>query len=330
MNLRNINAGEKRAKEHEMRRVIVSTFPNAKALPLWAGVEHNLFAEHGLDFILHETGSSKEQRTLLATGELNIVQAAVDNALAMIKSGHDVIIFMGGEGGMNDFIVAPSIRSFSDLAGRTLAVDSPDTAYALLARKVLAQHGLELGKNYQFRPVGNGAKRLRALKEDSTLAGAILNPPFSSEALLAGMRSLGSLDDLVGPYQAGGGFALRSWAEDNAATVERYIAGYLQALQWLGDDANRNAGVDLLRQRLGLTMAVAQATYEQLRDPNKGFTPRAKFNQAGFVGVLNIRAETEGVDVATANPAAYVDLSFYDRVADVSDRSVNTMRGADS
>ena len=48
-----------------MHRVVVSTFPNAKALPLWAGVEHNLFAEHGLDFILHETGSSKEQRTSL-------------------------------------------------------------------------------------------------------------------------------------------------------------------------------------------------------------------------------------------------------------------------
>src|SRR5687767_10435633 len=198
-----------------MRRVIVSTFPNAKALPLWAGVEHNLFAEHGLDLILHETGSSKEQRTLLATGELNIVQAAVDNALAMIKSGHDVIIFMGGEGGMNDFIVPASIQSFSDLKGRTLAVDSPDTAYALLARKVLAQHGLAFGKDYQMRAVGNGAKRLRALKDDSGLAGAILNPPFSAEALLSGMRSLGSLDNLIGPYQAGGAFALRAWADGN-------------------------------------------------------------------------------------------------------------------
>jgi ABC-type nitrate/sulfonate/bicarbonate transport system substrate-binding protein len=314
-----------------MHRVVVSTFPNAKALPLWAGVEHNLFAEHGLAFVLHETGSSKEQRSCLATGEVNIVQAAVDNALAMIKSGHDVIIFMGGEGGMNDFIVSSSIRSFSDLAGRTLAVDSPDTAYALLARKVLAEHGLQFGRDYQLRPVGNGAKRLRALKEDSTLAGAILNPPFSAEALLAGMVSLGSLDDLAGPYQAGGAFALRAWADSNAATIERYIAGYLDCLEWLRDKNNQDAAVDLLRQRLGLTAPVAHATYSQLCDPRKGFTPRAKFNQAGFVGVLNVRAETEGADAATANAAAYVDLSFYDRVAGVGDRStVKTMRGSDS
>ncbi|MEA2986757.1 MAG: hypothetical protein QOD94_3011 [Alphaproteobacteria bacterium] len=314
-----------------MHRVVVSTFPNAKALPLWAGVEHNLFAEHGLAFVLHETGSSREQRSGLAAREINIAQAAVDNALAMIKSGHDVIIFMGGEGGMNDFIVSPSIRSFSDLAGRTLAVDSPDTAYALLARKVLAEHGLHFGRDYQLRPVGNGAKRLRALKEDPTLAGAILNPPFSAEALLAGMVSLGSLDDLAGPYQAGGAFALRAWADSNAATIERYIAGYLECLEWLRDKNNQDAAVDLLRHRLGLTEPVAYATYGQLCDPRKGFTPRAKFNQAGFASVLNIRAETEGVDAAIANPAAYVDLSFYDGVAGVSDRrTVKTMRGADS
>ncbi len=222
----------------------------------------------------------------------------------MIKSGHDVIIFMGGEGGMNDFIVAPSIRSFSDLAGRTLAVDSPDTAYALLARKVLAQHGLELEKDYQLRPVGNGAKRLRALKEDSTLAGAILNPPFSSEALLAGMRSLGSLDDLVGPYQAGGAFALRAWADSNAATIERYIAGYLNALEWLGDDANRNAAVDLLRNASDSPSSSRRRRMSSSAIPDKGFTPRAKFNQAGFARVLNIRAETEGADAAIANPSS--------------------------
>jgi ABC-type nitrate/sulfonate/bicarbonate transport system substrate-binding protein len=297
-----------------MHRVVVSTFPNAKALPLWAGVEYNLFAEHGLDLVLHETGSSKEQRNCLAAGEVHIVQAAVDNALAMIKSGHDVIIFMGGESGMNDFIVSPSIRSFLDLEGGTLAVDSPDTAYALLARKVLAERGLELGRDYQLRAVGNGAKRLRALKEDPTLAGAILNPPFSAEALLAGMRSLGSLDDLVGPYQAGGAFALRAWADSNAAIIERYIGGYLNALEWLRDRKNQDAAVDLLRQRLGLTAPIAQATYNQLCDPSRGFTPQAKFNPAGFASVLNVRAEAEGADAAIANAAAYVNLSFYDRV----------------
>ncbi len=309
------------AREEKMRRVIVSTFPNAKALPLWAGVEHNLFAEHGLDFILHETGSSKEQRTLLAAGEINIVQAAVDNALAMIKSGHDVIIFMGGEGGMNDFIVTPSIRSFSDLAGRTLAVDLPDTAYALLARKVLAQHGLRTWKETTscgqsaMAPSGCArSRRIPPLRAPSSIRRFHPKPCWRACEALAPSTILSGLTRPVGHSRCAPG------PKTTRRPSNAISPAYLHALQWLGDDANRNAGVDLLRQRLGLTMAVAQATYEQLRDPNKGFTPRAKFNQTGFVGVLNVRAETEGVDAVTANPAAYVDLSFYDRVAGVSDR----------
>jgi len=295
--------------------VTVSTFPNAKALPLWAGVEQGLFTELDLNLTLHETGSSKEQRKCLAEGDVHIVQAAVDNALAMIKGGQDVIIFMGGEGGMNDFMVSSSIKSFADLKGCTLAVDSPNTAYALLARKVLADHGLQLGRDYQLKPVGNGAKRLRALKSDDTLAGAILNPPFSAEAQLAGMHSLGALDDLVGPYQAGGAFAMRAWANANGEVVERYIAGYLNALDWLRTKANENAAVDLLRHRLDLTAPIAIATYHQLCDPRRGFTAQAKFNDEGFAQVLSVRAETEGADPSSAKPSAYVDLSYYDRVA---------------
>ncbi len=298
----------------ELNRLTVSTFPNAKALPLWAGVEQNIFTEAGLNLALHETGSSREQRKCLAEGEVHIVQAAVDNALAMIKQGQDVIIFMGGEGGMNDFVVAPSIKSFADLKGCTLAVDSPNTAYALLARKVLAEHGLQFERDYQLRPVGNGAKRLRALKADSALAGAILNPPFSAEAQLAGMHSLGALDDLVGPYQAGGAFAMRAWADANSQTVERYIAGYLSALDWLRARVNEDAAVDLLRRRLDLTAPVALATYRQLCDPDRGFTAQAKFSNAGFAQVLSVRAETEGADPAIADPAYYVNLTIYDRV----------------
>ena len=298
----------------DVKALVVSTFPNAKALPLWAGLSYGIFAEEGLELSLHETGSSKEQRKCLAAGEIHIVQAAVDNALAMIKQGDDVIIFMGGEGGMNDFIVAPSIKSFNDLRGCTLAVDSPDTAYALLVRKVLAEHDLVLDRDYRLLAVGNGAKRLHALKKDASLAGAILNPPFSAEALLAGMRSLGSLDDLVGAYQAGGAFAMRSWAGANAETVERYIAGYLRSLNWLRNNSNEAAAIDILRDRLDLQADVAKATYQQLCDPVRGFTIDAKFKDDGFTQVLSVRAQTEGADPAIANRAAYLDLSFYERV----------------
>lgn len=73
----------------------VSTFPNAKALPLWIAQEIGLFRQFGLSVSLDETESSKAQRQKLVSGEIQIAQAAIDNGLALIRAGHDVVVVMG-------------------------------------------------------------------------------------------------------------------------------------------------------------------------------------------------------------------------------------------
>jgi ABC-type nitrate/sulfonate/bicarbonate transport system substrate-binding protein len=296
-----------------MNGLTVSTFPNAKALPLWVGVEQGIFTRHGVTVTLHATGSSKEQRAVLASGEVDLVQSALDNAVEMIRTGEDVVILMGGEGGMNDFIVRPEIRSWEQLRGKIVAVDSPHTAYALIARKILADHGLVLDKDYSFRPVGNGSSRLRAFKEDPSIAGAVLNPPFSAEAELIGLRSLGRLNDFIGPYQAGGTFGLRHWVRDHEDAVVGYIAAYVEALDWLTAPANAAGGAEILHRRLGISDEIAAATLAQLCDPSFGFTPRAKLSHEGFENMLAIRNQSAGDDGLGARMRGAVDESFYDR-----------------
>src|SRR5712691_6604157 len=128
----------------------VNTFPNAKALPLHAGIAKGIFAQRGFQIELHLTENSRSQRDGLAAGQFDIVHSAVDNALAMIEVGkHDVVITTGGDSGMNEFFVQPEIKSFADLRGRVLVVDAPDTAYALQAKKILAAHGLKEGTGGQ-------------------------------------------------------------------------------------------------------------------------------------------------------------------------------------
>src|SRR5262245_59930956 len=71
----------------------VNAFPNAKALPLHAGIAEGIFAKRGLTIELHLTENSRSQRDGLAAGKFDIVHSAVDNALAMIEVGkHDVVI----------------------------------------------------------------------------------------------------------------------------------------------------------------------------------------------------------------------------------------------
>ncbi len=85
----------------------VNAFPNAKALPLHAGITKGIFAKHGLKIELQFTENSKSQREGLAAGKFDIAQAALDNAVAMIEvAKEDVVIVGGGDSGMNEFFVA--------------------------------------------------------------------------------------------------------------------------------------------------------------------------------------------------------------------------------
>jgi ABC-type nitrate/sulfonate/bicarbonate transport system substrate-binding protein len=296
-----------------MKKIVVSTFPNAKALPLWIAASQGFFSQRGLDVELHETESSKLQRERLAAGTIHIAQAAVDNALSMMTDGLDVLIVMGGESGMNDFIVQPGITSFEDLRGRTLVVDAPDTAYALLARKMLAQHGLVYNVDYWLKPVGNASRRLAAMIESTDNAGGVLNPPYSAEAQLRGMHSLGRLVDHLGPYQAGGAFVLRGWAEANRDLLESYMAAYVEALRWLRDPLHGGAVEHMLINRLGLTHEIAAATRLELLEPAFGFAIDARLDRTGFDNVLATRAATEGEHPRLADVRSFVDERYYDR-----------------
>jgi len=242
------------------------------------------------------------------------VHSAVDNAVAMIEvAKHDVVIVSGGDSGMNEFFVQADIMSFADLRGRTIVVDAPDTAYALQAKKILLQHGLKDGY-YTVKPVGAGVYRFKAMMEDRSHAGGILNLPFTVQAEQAGLRSLGRTTDMLGPYQAAGAFMMRTWAERNRDTVERYLAAYVEALRFVRDPANRAANVAILTDKLKLSGKEAERTYELLMDPGFGFTPDAAFDREGFKNMLALRAEIERKPGTVAPPPErYVDLGYYER-----------------
>ena len=290
----------------------VNTFPNAKALPLYAGVAKGIFARHGLAVQLSFDESSAKLRQGLASGAFQIAHLAVDNAVAMVEvARQDVVIVTGGDSGMNEFFVQAQIRSFADLRGRILVVDAPDTAYALLAKKILQKHGLEAGKDYTVKSVGRGELRLKAMAESKENAAAILNLPFTIQAEQLGMKSLGSTVDMLGPYQANGAFVLRAWARANGPLLERYIAAYVEALRWSLRPENEKESVSLLMKHLLLSEDVAARTYRALIDPARGFTPDARFDREGFRNMLALRAEIEGG--TSGPPEKYFDLSYYER-----------------
>lgn len=297
-----------------MQPLRVNIFNTSSNLPLLAAQEAGFFARRGLVLEIQHTPNSDAQRAGLAEGRFDIAHAAVDNAVAMVEGGQDVLIVLGGDAGMNEFMVRPEIKAIADLRGKVLAVDAPNTAYALVAKKILKNHGLLEGRDYTVRLAGGTGPRAAAMVADPQLAAAMINPPFSFTVRQQGLKSLGNQYALLGPYQATGAFVLRDWARAHADLLQDYLAAYIEGQRLVMNPAHRTQMIDLLVRSFKLDSAAATGTYEALLTPGAGLAPDARFNTEGFQTVLAIRAEMEGMWGGTPPaPAKYMDLSFYDQ-----------------
>ncbi|HTO47919.1 MAG TPA: ABC transporter substrate-binding protein [Burkholderiales bacterium] len=293
----------------------VNVFPGAQNLPIFIGLERGVFAKHGLKVELQNTPSSQAQRSGLAEDKFEIAHGAVDNAVAMVEAaGRDVVVVMGGDASMNEFMVRPEIGTIADIRGKVVAVDAPNTAYALVAKKILKNNGLIEGRDYTVRPLGGTAQRSAAMASNPELVAGIVNLPFSITVREKGLKSLGRSRDLIGPYQATAAFVMRPWAQANGDALERYIAAYVESLRIAMDPVNRAAGAAALATHLRLDPKVAEETIGLLMIPGFGLAPDARLDMDGFRTVLALRAEIEGQwGGKPPAPDKYLDLGYYDR-----------------
>ncbi len=292
----------------------VITFAGIQNLAIYVAQAHGFFAKRGLTVDLQFTPNSQVLREGLAKGTYDIAHAAVDNAVAMVElAGADVVAVMGGDNGFNQLHVEPDIRSYEDLRGKTVIVDAPNTAYALILYKMLRLHGLQKG-DYAVKPIGGTAFRLEAMRKDRLYKASMLELQYSLLAEQEGLPSLGTAVQAIGPYQASSGLVMRAWAKANANALIRYIQAYVEGRRWAMNPANKAETVGLMVDRLKLSPELAGQLYALVTDPVNGFAKDAKFDLDGFKNVLKLRAEIEGQWGGTPPPPErYLDLTYYER-----------------
>lgn len=292
--------------------VRVNVFPSPQNLPLYVAVEKGLFARRGLEVQIQVTPNSQAQRDGLVNGKFEIAQAGVDNALALIDvAKKDVVIVSGGSSGLNELVVRPEIKSYEDIRGKTVVVDAPNTAFALLLYKMLDLKGIKKGE-YGVYPAGACSFRLAAMRVDVNKVAAMMNPPCSTFAKKDGYVSFGMSTDVIGPYLADGHWVMRSWAKANADTLVKYLQTIIESYRWGVNPANRHEVVAIMAKHLKIDDATAAQAVELEVGPNGGLAKDANFDMVGFKNTLKLRAELEGGD-PNADPNRYIDLSYYKR-----------------
>ena len=131
-------------------QLLINVFNVDAALAV--GRAQGFFAADGLDVDVIVTPNSTDQMRGLGKNSWQIVSTAFDNVLGW--SGREgaefVAIARVSEGGTLPVYVRPEIKNWEDLRGKALAVDAVDTAFALVLRRVLLAHGLEMDARRLF------------------------------------------------------------------------------------------------------------------------------------------------------------------------------------
>jgi ABC-type nitrate/sulfonate/bicarbonate transport system substrate-binding protein len=299
------------AQAQDKLKVIV--FPGMSNLAQFAAEAQGFYKKRNLAVELINTPNSTELRRGLAEGRYDVAHGGVDNAVAQVENDKtDLFVFMGGNSGLNSLFVQPDITSYDQLRGKTMAVDSPNTAFALLLYKMLDVKGVKR-KDYEVKAVGATHLRLQAMLKDKTLAAGMLSPPGSIQASRAGLKDFGSAVGVVGPYQSDAGWVLRKWGKANADTLTRYIQANIEGIRWALDPKNRAALTELVAKRLKQSPDIVTASLK-IADDQKGYATDARFDLEGFRNVLKLRAEMLGTwGGKPPAPDKYLDLSYYDR-----------------
>lgn len=292
-------------------RLLINVF-NVDAA-LLVGRARGLFSAAGLEVEVTVTPNSTDQMRGLSSGLWNIVSTAFDNVLGWsAREGAEIVaVAQVAQGVILPLYVRPEIKTWDDLRRKPLAVDAMDTAYALVLRRILLAHGLDLNRaDYTLVPVGATGHRLDSMIRGETFAG-VLNPPWDARASAAGMARFTDHRDVL-PNYPGGVFAVRrQWAAQHSDLLVEYLRAWHEALCWSHEDKNHDALIKIIA---GAEKLDERAAVNRLRQ----LPPTGQLNLPGLQTVLDLRIQFGLTPLMGDGLESYYDESFYQQAARTS------------
>ena len=301
-----------------MRTLTVNVFPGAINVPLWAGLKQGFFASRNLDLEIVFTPNSIEQLKGIAAGRFDIILTAIDNIVAY-KEGQgevpaegdtDLFAFMGSDDAFLRFVVQEDIKSFADLPGKILTADALTTGFAFVLRRMLALNGVD-ENDIEWMSTGGVLQRWQAMMEHPEQKGTLQVTPFEIMGASKGHHVLARAADVLDSYQGIVGGARVAWARENADDLAGFIAGWLEAVNWLYDPANREAALDIIGEHMTqMPRAVAAGACDVFFDAETGMRRDGSFDMPGIATVLDLRREFGPAPGDLHEPEHYIDTTY--------------------
>ena len=210
-------------------------------LPVWGAFEAGIFERHGLDVSL--TYLDTAEVAALLSGSAQIAQGGGPEVVSANAGGADVV-FIATLAPVYAYVleVAPSIKTFDDLRGKTIGSTAPGSLTDVATRALLRRFGLDPDKDVTIINLASPQARTPALL-NGQIDAALDNPPNSYKEEAQGFYPLFDLAAENVPAIGNGITARRDWLQANPRIAQAYIDSIMEGIAKTKADKAFSVGV---------------------------------------------------------------------------------------
>jgi NitT/TauT family transport system substrate-binding protein len=253
-------------------RVATISFSDPSAEPAYADQE-GFFKREGLDAEVMSFRGSAAMMAAIAGGSLDIGYANPLSAAIAIKRGIPIVVLAPAQlynaKSPSSFLVkarGSSVRTGSDLNGKTVAVPSLGGELHLDTRLWVDQHGGD-SKSVHFVEMPF-PQMVPALKAGRIDAATITEPQFTAEK--ANIEFIAGAYSSVAPEGLGGVFvASKTWMKDNADGARRFVRALAETARWANTHQDQTAKILAERGKIdpSLVRSMSRSIYAETLNP---------------------------------------------------------------
>jgi NitT/TauT family transport system substrate-binding protein len=249
-----------------------------ESMPIYVAQAQDLFKKHNVDVEVITSRGGGEAMKAYISGDVQIVATGFPEVGLMRSKNVDVELFFAQTSRVPFGMIArkeENITSVADLKGKTIAVTSPGSLTANLARYFVQQAGLDPDKDVSLVSVGGGGEILGALKSGKADA-AMLFEPFVTIGIQQGFATM--LVDVPEKLDA--------FSSSPLSTSKAFIAkgkdaqGVFDALAEALAFIHSNPSGSLEIAKKNFTSAVPEVLTAAYGRLSKWYSPNGKFTRA--------------------------------------------------
>jgi len=198
----------------------------------------------------HGVANADEIRERVLRGINPIAAMSLDDAMGIRygddPAGHDLTVFAGVHRGFLELMVAPDLEQVPQLRGLRIGIDT-ETGYARALMELMRRASLRRDLDFSVVKAGATNRRFERLLSGE-IDAALLGSPFTDLAKARQFRSLGSVPELLGGYQAVVLVAKAAWLNEHPDQARSVVACLLGAARWAFDPINAEPLIAMLEQ----------------------------------------------------------------------------------